>query len=349
VRETGRTSTSLRVLIVVAMGGTAALMGTSVSTADPQPTIAEVRAKVEELHEQAAEATERYNLGLEEEETIERRLTKAEAAVDRQEALINQLLTELGGFAAAAYRSGGTDPALNAMFADDPTQFLNQASIADAFVLQQADRLMSIEVERQDLEQKRLVVDEELSRSEAVTAMLEQDKSAIDELLVEQQKLLDRLTAAQRAALERQRAREREEVQAARQEASTRLSRSDGSERAAVAVAAALSKVGSPYVYGGKGPDVFDCSGFTSWAWAKAGVSLSPASRSQIHQGQPVAANALQPGDLLFYDTPISHVAMYIGNGEVVHAANPRSGVTIAPAMQAGGSAKPFVGAVRPG
>jgi hypothetical protein len=78
------------------MGGTAALTGPSISTADPQPTIAEVRAKVEELHEQAAEATERYNLGLEEVETIDRRLAKAEAAVDRQEALISQLRTELG-------------------------------------------------------------------------------------------------------------------------------------------------------------------------------------------------------------------------------------------------------------
>ena len=113
------------------------------------------------------------------------------------------------------------------------------------------------------------------------------------------------------------------------------------SGRAAIAVRAALSKLGYPYVYGGKGPDVFDCSGFTSWAWRQAGVSLSSSSSAQANQGTRVSVSALRPGDILFYGSPVSHVAMYIGNGQVVHASNPgrrhdRSG-------DAGkGSRKPF-------
>lgn len=121
------------------------------------------------------------------------------------------------------------------------------------------------------------------------------------------------------------------------------------SGRAAIAVKAALSKLGYPYVYGGKGPNSFDCSGFTSWAWRQAGVSLSSSSSAQANQGTRVSVSALQPGDILFYGSPVSHVAMYIGNGQIVHASNPRTDVTIAPAMQAGGSRKPFAGAMRPG
>lgn len=92
-----------------------------------------------------------------------------------------------------------------------------------------------------------------------------------------------------------------------------------GSGAAAVAVAAALSKVGSPYVYGAAGPNAFDCSGLTSWAWAQAGVSIPRTSGGQA--GLPsVPLSQLQPGDLVTYYSPVSHVAMYIGNGQVVHA-----------------------------
>jgi peptidoglycan DL-endopeptidase CwlO len=92
-----------------------------------------------------------------------------------------------------------------------------------------------------------------------------------------------------------------------------------GSSAAATAVAAALSKVGGRYVYGAAGPDAFDCSGLTSWAWAQAGVSIPRTSSGQ--GGLPsVPLSELQPGDLVTYYSPVSHVAMYIGNGQVVHA-----------------------------
>ncbi|RIJ76347.1 NlpC/P60 family protein [Nakamurella silvestris] len=92
-----------------------------------------------------------------------------------------------------------------------------------------------------------------------------------------------------------------------------------GNSAAAAAVSAALSKVGASYVYGAAGPDAFDCSGLTSWAWAQAGVSIPRTSGGQA--GLPsVPLDQLQPGDLVTYYSPVSHVAMYIGNGQVVHA-----------------------------
>jgi cell wall-associated NlpC family hydrolase len=89
---------------------------------------------------------------------------------------------------------------------------------------------------------------------------------------------------------------------------------------AAVAIQVALSKVGSTYVAGGSGPNTFDCSGLTAFAYAAAGVMLPHSSRAQSTLGRRVERNELQPGDLVFYYSPISHVALYIGNGMIVHA-----------------------------
>jgi cell wall-associated NlpC family hydrolase len=89
---------------------------------------------------------------------------------------------------------------------------------------------------------------------------------------------------------------------------------------AATAIAAALAQVGDSYVSGGIGPDAFDCSGLTSYAYATAGVSLQHSSRAQSTLGRRVSRDQLQPGDLVFYYTPISHVALYIGDGMIVHA-----------------------------
>ena len=83
------------------------------------------------------------------------------------------------------------------------------------------------------------------------------------------------------------------------------------------------------YVYGAAGPNAFDCSGLTMMAWAQAGVGLPHSSSAQYGSGPHVAASDLQPGDLVFYYSPISHVGMYIGNGLIVHAANPGAGVRV--------------------
>ena len=89
---------------------------------------------------------------------------------------------------------------------------------------------------------------------------------------------------------------------------------------AAMAVSIALGKVGAPYVWGSTGPDGFDCSGLTSYAYGAAGVALPHSSRAQSAMGVEVARADLQPGDLVFFYSPISHVGLYIGNGMMVHA-----------------------------
>ena len=96
---------------------------------------------------------------------------------------------------------------------------------------------------------------------------------------------------------------------------------------AQVAVDTALAHLGKPYVWGGAGPNSFDCSGLTQFAYAAAGIALPHSSRMQSGIGTPVAYADLQPGDLVFHSSPVSHVGMYIGNGQMVHA--PPSGVAV--------------------
>src|SRR4051812_37082373 len=89
---------------------------------------------------------------------------------------------------------------------------------------------------------------------------------------------------------------------------------------AQIAVDTALAQLGKPYVWGGAGPNSFDCSGLTQYAYAAAGIALPHSSNMQSRIGTPVALSALQPGDLVFFYSPVSHVGIYIGNGQMVHA-----------------------------
>ena len=101
----------------------------------------------------------------------------------------------------------------------------------------------------------------------------------------------------------------------------------------AAAIKAAASKLGRPYVWGAVGPDTFDCSGLTSWAWKQAGVTIPRTSQQQAKYGTAVKLANIQPGDLVtsnWGSGPNSHVALYVGNGRLIHAPRPGRNVTYA-------------------
>ncbi|MFF7456176.1 NlpC/P60 family protein [Kitasatospora sp. NPDC008115] len=99
--------------------------------------------------------------------------------------------------------------------------------------------------------------------------------------------------------------------------------------RAAAAIAAAESKLGSPYVYGATGPNSFDCSGLTSWAYAQANVSLPRTSQAQATAGAQIGTDIskAQPGDLVIFYGDRHHVGIYVGGGQVIHAPKPGASV----------------------
>lgn len=85
-------------------------------------------------------------------------------------------------------------------------------------------------------------------------------------------------------------------------------------------VAAAMSRIGTPYAWGGNTPSGFDCSGLVQWAYQQVGKSIPRVSSAQIYGGTPVPLDKLQPGDIIGYGADIYHVGIYIGNGKIVHA-----------------------------
>jgi len=100
---------------------------------------------------------------------------------------------------------------------------------------------------------------------------------------------------------------------------------------AQVAVDTALAQQGKPYVWGGTGPGGYDCSGLTFAAYQAAGVPIPRTSRAQSTAGVPVAKANLQPGDLVFFYSPVGHVGMYIGNGLMVHSSTYGQPVAVVP------------------
>jgi cell wall-associated NlpC family hydrolase len=102
------------------------------------------------------------------------------------------------------------------------------------------------------------------------------------------------------------------------------------------AISTALAQVGDPYQHAASGPDAFDCSGLTSYAYAAAGIALPHSSRAQSALGTQVSRAELQAGDLVFFYTPISHVGLYIGTGMMVHARTYGSPVAVTSVDQRG-------------
>lgn len=102
------------------------------------------------------------------------------------------------------------------------------------------------------------------------------------------------------------------------------------------AIAEARRQLGKPYEWGGSGPDTFDCSGLTSWAWRAGGKRLSHSSRAQYSETSRVAFSDIQPGDLLFYGNPIHHVGLYIGDGQMIEAPETGKNVRIASIYRSG-------------
>ena len=98
-----------------------------------------------------------------------------------------------------------------------------------------------------------------------------------------------------------------------------------------IAVKAALTRLGDPYVWAAAGPHAFDCSGLIVWSFEQAGLSLPHSSQALAVGGQPVSLNRMQPGDVITYYDDASHVGLYVGGGKMVHASTYGVPVAVVP------------------
>ncbi|MYZ38215.1 MULTISPECIES: C40 family peptidase, partial [unclassified Streptomyces] len=317
--------------------------------AEPRLTPAQVKAEVEGLYEQAEAATERYNGAKEKGAEARASLTELRDEATRRTDRLNASRNALGSIATAQYRTGGLDPAVQLALSSRPDDFLERAGLAERAGARQATMVAGIRKELAAIAQLRSRADDRLEELGSRQSELARHKSAIKGKLDSAQRLLDRLAPAQRA-LYGENGRDGESSknsqnglygpgEAARSAAGVGAPGS----RAAAAVAFAYGALGKPYVWGATGPGSFDCSGLTQAAWRAAGVSLPRTTYTQINAGQRVTRDRLAPGDLVFFFSGVSHVGIYVGGGQMIHAPRPGSAVRLAPIDQ-----MPFAGATRP-
>jgi cell wall-associated NlpC family hydrolase len=311
-------------------------MLTPAASADPSPTIDEVQRRVDDLHHQAEQASERFNTLNVQLGDARQRLRTLAADADEQADATELLRQQVEQLALAQVGGSALNNTTQLLLSNDPDEFISSMAVLRSYSNRTADLLVSYERAQQELQRREEQAQEQVADIADARKQMAVEKAEIDEKAGAAEALLGRLEAEQQARLEAAQARrERISRDAARPpvtgEASEPSTASTASGAAAVAVETALAQVGDAYVYGAAGPDAFDCSGLTMYAWAAAGVSLSHASSVQSGQGTEVAVSDVQPGDLVFYYSPVSHVGMYIGNGMIVHAPNPSSSVEVVP------------------
>ncbi|CAN5631586.1 hypothetical protein BH24ACT11_BH24ACT11_18950 [soil metagenome] len=386
-----------RTIRLTAIAGTAVLVTGLLSpsaSAEPEPTIAEVSARVEQLYHEAEQAIERHNTIKEEVKVARTDLSSVRADVrsqrDDTEALRQQVeqlvlaqVDGIGGLGTTARMLSSEDPDgfLSSMVAmrsysdqtaDLLTSYENSQAQLDMQVEQAQNKVAEIAAARRQAAAEKKTTNEKAEAAEALLRDLEKEKrQRIADRQARQAARAERVAARAAAAAEARDARiaERAESRVSRDESRAETAAAPAPEPAAEpepepaqepepepaaapepepaqepepepaapapsgngggAVGTALAQVGDAYVWGAQGPDAFDCSGLTMYAWAAGGVSLPHSAAMQSTMGVPVTRDSLQPGDLVFYYSPISHVGIYAGNGQLVHAANPSAPVNV--------------------
>ncbi|MFD3399285.1 NlpC/P60 family protein [Kribbella sp. NPDC058693] len=319
------------------------------ASADPAPTLDQAKKQVAELQHQAEVSGESANDLRGQISASAARVKALQAAIAKQQGQVDGVKRQIGSLAVAGYQTSGISTTAQLLLSTNPDQFLSQASTAQAFAGQQNSALRRYQVAQGKLTDLQASEQTELSALQSVQAKQDAFKKQLQTNLDNAEKVLDKLSAADRKRIEEENAKAAEKARSERptrsgDRESTDLPNVPASGRAAIAVNAALSQLGDPYVWGADGPSSYDCSGLMMYAWGKAGVSLSHSSKAQTGEGRHVSKSDLMPGDLIFYYSPVSHVAMYLGNGRIVHAPRPGKSVEIAPMDE-----MPYNSAVRPG
>jgi peptidoglycan DL-endopeptidase CwlO len=324
--------------LVAVLSGFCALIAMSFVLASPSnadPDIDDVKKKVDALYHRAEQAQERHHDAEIELRELRRDLTALKADQDRQDERVSRARAEVENSIVRQYVGEGISAVGQVIVADEPKAFLGQLSTMSAFNESQRRLYDDYATELKALALRRKATNQRALEVTRIEKRLGAEQAEVDASLAKAKDLLGDLEAKERARL----------LASASSGGPVDVpSNVPASGRAGAAVDFAMAQVGEAYVYGAAGPSAWDCSGLTMMAWAQAGVGLPHSSSAQYGSGPHVAASDLQPGDLVFYYSPISHVGMYIGNGLIVHAANPGAGVRVSELYS-----MPYVGAVRPG
>lgn len=277
--------------------------------ADPAVTPKDVEAafhKAEAMNEQVNQLE------------VEAKQTQAEidditGDINRDLVEYNRQKAELGDAIAQQQMDAPLGPSVNLLSSGDPDQFIAGLGAVQALNSTRAEALEKFGETSRELKNRRAQLQDRKSELAAAQKDADAKRDKIREQYADAKAELARLTAAEQAKFN---------------SSDTDMPEVDASGRAKVAIDFALAQLGDPYVYGGTGPDGWDCSGLMMKAWAAAGVSIPRVVGPQMDATTPVPMNALQPGDLVAYSS-MSHIGMYLGGGKVVHAPRPGKSVEI--------------------
>jgi cell wall-associated NlpC family hydrolase len=353
--------------------------GASTASAAPTAvTIAEAKAQIEQLEVESAAIDQEW-VGVKEQLDAGRvKLERKQADVKAQQAKVARVKRQVGQVALAQFQNRNVDTAAQIFFNSDSDDFMSQISTVEKVSENQNTVLQDFQEQQATLAELQHSSETDLATLAEQEKQLAELRADSDAKIAESKNVLSRLTAAERAAIaaaekkaadEARAKAEAVEAKAVAAETNTTANEPEtaadepaagttsstpnttsgtaavsGSSRGAKAVAFAKLQLGKPYVFGAVGPSAYDCSGLTGAAWKAAGITLPRVSQAQIGVGRSISRADLQPGDLVFYYKSISHVGLYVGNGQIIHAPNSRTVVKYADV-----DSMEWAGARRPG
>jgi cell wall-associated NlpC family hydrolase len=346
------------------VAGSLAIFNLSVSVssvaAPSQAQLTDAKARLSQLEADFELAVEHYDTVHQRLSEIRSEMTKTEKVVAHIRKRIQSRVGTAEALARELYMSGQGDALEAVLSSTNLSEIESRLHYLQSSEQRQAQVFERLAVDRQTLDQKLTELGAARTKAAADQKQLAQLKASIQTKVAGQKDTIARLNHEIAVAAARAAARAKAQrladaraaaaaAQAAQAAPAPAPSPSSGggnvpppSSRAQVAVRAALSQVGKPYQWGASGPNSYDCSGLTMWAWGQAGVYLPHSSSMQYSATTRVSS--LQPGDLMFFGSPIHHVAMYVGGGRMVEAPYTGASVRVVSA-----SRSDYVGAGRPG
>ena len=329
--------------LVFALTSALAISITPIAAAAPA-NLQAVRAEVERLQEDAAEAGENAQAAKIQLAKLKKQLESVQQQADVQKQSVQAIEKSLAAIAVARYKSTGLGEGVELLFSSDPSLYLSAAGSLENVTRKQAIELRKYATAKQRLDATSLTVGDKLRLVQAAEARYRAQASQVKAKLAQAEKVLAKLEKADRERLLKLQAMDQEERRKYSLEQAKLANSVSG--RAGKALKYALAQIGDNYVWGAAGPVRWDCSGLTMRSYQQAGVRLPHSSRAQYGYGRSISRGNLQPGDLVFFGSPISHVGIYIGKNKMVHAPRPGARVQIAEFSNYFGRKK-YVGARR--
>ncbi len=335
-----------RLLTVLVLAATPLGVFPATGNAAPQPpapqTSSDAREQLTQLGGQAEIVAEQYN---DARVTLAKRKAEFKAA-DRQAKAIQRQYDALSGqirrVVSAAYMNVPFGQLTMMLTSASPTDFVEQISTLQLLAMKRGALIEKVAGVRAQAMRAQSRAQAALSAQQKVTQDIAAKSADLGRKKVKLEALVQRLTVQERADLLSSGSGTRASRSSTRQPVPVAVGPTTSAAQKAVQVA--LAQQGDPYSWGAAGPDAFDCSGLTMYAWAAAGVSLPHSSSSQYGVGMHISRSQVRAGDLVFFYSPIHHVGIAISNTEMVHA--PTWGEVV---QVASIDSSPYVGATRVG